>query len=40
VVDARLEEVAGNNFRDLLDHSVEADLKSIDHIALDIPLRQ
>lgn len=31
VVDAHLEDVAGNNFRDLLDHSVGTDLQTMDH---------
>ncbi|CAN0603777.1 unnamed protein product, partial [Ectocarpus sp. 12 AP-2014] len=39
VVDARLEDVAGNNFRDLLDHSVETDLQALDHqtVLLELP---
>lgn len=40
VVDARLEDVAGNNFRDLLDHAVGTDLRAINHIELEIPLGQ
>ncbi len=40
LVDARLEDVAGNNFRDLLDHAAGTELRAIDQIVLDVPLRQ
>ncbi|OAN73543.1 hypothetical protein A8B78_18265 [Jannaschia sp. EhC01] len=40
VIDARLEDVAGNNFRDLLDHAVETDVRAIDQIILPLPLRR
>ncbi|MEM8541917.1 MAG: hypothetical protein AAGF25_13260 [Pseudomonadota bacterium] len=38
VVDARLEDVAGNNFRELLDHAIETDLRQIDHEVIHINL--
>lgn len=38
VVDARMEDVAGNNFRDLLDHAVETDVRAIDQIVLPLIL--
>ena len=38
-VDPRLEDVAGNNFRDLLDHSVEVDVKSIKQIKFNVALQ-
>ena len=37
-VDARLEDVAGNNFKDLLDHSVETGVKSINEIKFEVEL--
>lgn len=39
VANARLEDVAGNNFRDLLDHAVETDVRAIDQIILPLSLR-
>jgi hypothetical protein len=39
VVDARLEDVAGNNFRELLDHSVETDVADIDQKTIHLDLR-
>lgn len=38
IVDARLEDVAGNNFRDLMDHAVEVTPRDIDQIALPLTL--
>lgn len=38
VVDARLEDVAGNNFRELLDHSVETDVLDIDQTSVTLVL--
>ena len=38
-VDPRLEDVAGNNFRDLLDHSLEVDVKSIKQIKFTVALQ-
>lgn len=38
VVDARLEDIAGNNFRDLLDHSVGTDAQAIDQQMIDVDL--
>lgn len=38
VVDARLEDVAGNNFRDLLDHAAGTGLRDIDHQVVSVPL--
>ncbi len=40
VVDGRLEDVAGNNFRDLLDHAVESVVNDIDHVTLTVPFAQ
>ena len=40
VVDARLEDVAGNNFKDLLDHSVNTDVKSIIQIRFEVELNK
>jgi hypothetical protein len=40
VVDARLEDVAGNNFKDLLDHSINTDVNSINQIRLEIALNE
>lgn len=37
VVDARLEDVAGNNFRDTLDHAVGTSVREIDHIVIPLP---
>ncbi|MEO0382490.1 MAG: hypothetical protein AAF234_02970 [Pseudomonadota bacterium] len=37
-IDALLEDVAGNNFRDLLDHAVETDVRAIDQITLTLSL--
>ena len=37
-VDARLEDVAGNNFKDLLDHSIETGVKSINEIKFEVEL--
>ena len=39
VVDARLEDVAGNNFKDLLDHSVKTELKSYNEIRFSVDLK-
>lgn len=38
-VDARFEDVAGNNFRELLDHSVETGVADIDQKTIDLDLR-
>lgn len=38
VVNTRLEDVAGNNFRDLLDHSIGTELIDSDHIVLNVSL--
>lgn len=40
VVDARLEDVAGNNFKDLLDHSVKTETKSIDQQVFTVELKE
>ena len=37
-VDAQFEDVAGNNFKDLLDHSVDTDVKSINQIRFEVAL--
>ena len=37
-VDAQFEDVAGNNFKDLLDHSVKTDVKSINQIRFEVAL--
>jgi hypothetical protein len=37
-VDARMEDVAGNNFKDLLDHAIETGLKSTDQIVFPVKL--
>lgn len=39
VVDAELEDVAGNNFRELLDHSLGTDLRDIDQVETTLALR-
>lgn len=39
VVDARLEDVAGNNFKDLLDHSIETEMKNIHQIRFTVELK-
>lgn len=39
VVDAKLEDVAGNNFRDLLDHGVGTEISDIENISIPIELR-
>jgi len=38
-VDARLEDVAGNNFRDLLDHSVESKPRRVDKLTIELELK-
>ena len=38
IIDARLEDTAGNNFRELLDHSVDTDTRDIDEITIDLYL--
>ncbi|MEM1342037.1 MAG: hypothetical protein AAGF68_06920 [Pseudomonadota bacterium] len=39
VVDARLEDVAGNNFRDTLDHTLETETRQIDEIIVPLTAR-
>ena len=39
-VDAQFEDVAGNNFKDLLDHSVDTDVKSINQIRFGVELNK
>ena len=39
-IDAHLEDVAGNNFRELLDHSVESEVKGFDVKRYNIKLRK
>lgn len=38
VIDSELEDVAGNNFRDLLDHSIEVETKKLSHISIPLKL--
>lgn len=40
VVDSELEDVAGNNFRDLLDHSIETETKQIRSTSIVVDLRE
>ena len=40
VVDTQFEDVAGNNFKDLLDHSVNTDIKSINEIRFEVELNK
>jgi hypothetical protein len=39
-VDAQFEDVAGNNFKDLLDHSADTDVKSINQIRFEVELNK
>ena len=39
LIDANLEDVAGNNFKDLLDHSIETKIKKVNTIKYTVELK-